>query len=151
MENTNPAQAATELAELKDLELAGFVEAAKDPLWLWPVIGLLAGGFFASFEIKSVVVAALAIVGYSLAIAIIVGLVVRRRGVQPRMNDLPAPLQRIWLFYGIGVGVASVAIVGLGLGFSWIYAGIAAFVIITAGGIWYHVAWRNAVDSLAAA
>lgn len=151
MENTNPAQAATELAQLQDLEMAGFVEAAKDPLWLWPLIGLLAGGFLASFEIESVVVTAAAIVAYVLGIAIVVGLVVRRRGVQPRMNDLPAPLKRVWAFYGIGVAVASVTIVGLGFGLSWVYAGIAAFAIVTVGGIWYHVSWRSAVDSLVAA
>lgn len=151
MENTNAAQAASELAQLKDLEMAGFVEAAKDPLWLWPLIGVLAGGFLASFEIESAVVTAVAIVSYILGIAIIVGLVVRRRGVQPRMNDLPAPLKRVWAFYGVGVAVASVTIVGLGFGVSWIYAGIAAFVIVTVGGVWYHVSWRSAVDSLVAA
>lgn len=151
MENTNAAQAASELAQLKDLEMAGFVEAAKDPLWLWPLIGVLAGGFLASFEMESAVVTAVAIVSYILGIAIIVGLVVRRRGVQPRMNDLPAPLKRVWAFYGVGVAVASVTIVGLGFGVSWIYAGIAAFVIVTVGGVWYHVSWRSAVDSLVAA
>ncbi len=150
MENVNATRAAAELSELKDLEMAGFVEAAKDPLWVWPVIGLLAGVFLASFEIKSAAVSIAATASYVLGIGILVGLVVRRRGVQPRMTNMPASLKRLFLFYGLGVCILAATIMGIGFGVSFILAGIAAFGLITAGGIWYHVRWRDAVAALVA-
>jgi len=150
MENTNPTQAATELAALKDLEMAGFVEAAKDPLWVWPVVGLFAGGFLASFEFDSNLVSIVASIGYVLGIFLLVGFVIQRRGVQPRLNNMPTSLNRVFLFYCIGVAVVAAVIMGIGFGVSFIYAGIAAFVLISAGGIWYHLTWRKAVDTLVA-
>lgn len=151
MENSSPADAAAELAELKDLEMAGLVEAAKDPLWVWPIIGVLAGVFLASFEIKSAVVSVAASVGYMAGVGILVALVIRRRGVQPRISSMPAPLKRIFVFYGLGVGVVTATILGLGFGVSFVLAGIVAFVLVSVGGIWYHVRWRGAVESLVAA
>lgn len=149
MENKSHADAAAELAELKDLEMAGFVQAAKDPLWVWPVIGLLAGFFLASFDMKSAVVSIVASIGYALGVGILVGLVIRRRGVQPRNSDMPAPLKRIFVFYGLGVCVVAATVLGIGFGVSFVLAGVVAFALVTAGGIWYHVSWRGAVDALA--
>ena len=151
MENINAAQAATELTELKDLEMAGFVEAAKDPLWVWPIVGALAGAFLASFEIKSVLLSVIASIGYVLGIGLLIGTIVRQRGVQPRMSNMPTSLKRIFAFYAIGVVVLSASIMGVGYGVNWLFAGVAAFVLVTAGGIWYHVTWRNAVDAMVAA
>ncbi len=151
MENRSSADAAAELAALRDLEMAGFVEAAKDPLWVWPIIGLLAGAFLASFEVESVVVSVVASIGYVLGVGILVGLVVRRRGVQPRVSDMPHSLNRLFLFYGLGVCAVAAAIMGIGFGVSFFLAGIVAFPLITIGGIWYHVRWRDAVDTLVAA
>lgn len=151
MENTKAGQAAADLAELKDLEMAGFVAAAKDPLWVWPIIGLLAGFFLASFEINSPAVVAIASISYVLGIAIIVGLVIRRRGVQPRVANMPSPLKRIFAFYSLSVTVVAAAIMGIGFGLNFILAGVAAFVLISIGGLWYHVRWRDAVDTMVAA
>ncbi|MGH1488318.1 MAG: hypothetical protein ACRBK7_02820 [Acidimicrobiales bacterium] len=148
MENRSHADAAAELAELKNLEMAGFVEAAKDPLWVWPVIGLFAGLFLASFEINSTLVSVMASIGYVLGIGVLVALVVRRRGVQPRMNNMPAPLKRIFAIYTLGVFVVVGTILGIGFGVSFVYAGIVAFLLITAGGIWYHQHWRSAVTAM---
>ncbi len=151
MENRSNPDAAAELAELKDLEMAGFVEAAKDPLWVWPIVGLLAGAFLASFEIKSAVISIVASIGYVLGVGILVGSVIRRRGVQPRISKMPGSLKRIFVFYILGVCVVVATVLGIGFGVSFILAGIIVFVLVTLGGIWYHVRWRDAVDSLVAA
>ena len=150
MENKSPADASAELAELKNLEMVGFVEAAKDPLWVWPVIGLLAGVFLASFELESAVVGIVATIGYVLGVGILVGLVVRRRGVQPRVSNMPPALKRIFALYTFGVCVVAATILGIGFGVSFVLAGIVAFALVTAGGIWYHLRWRDAVASMVA-
>lgn len=147
----DPDQAAAELAELQNLEMAGFVEAAKDPLWVWPVIGVVAGLFLASFELESPLVSALASIGYVFTIFGLVFYVIRKRGVQPRMSNMPGSLTRLFVFYGIGVCVVAAVIMGLGFGVSFLVAGIVAVPLISLGGIWYHVRWRQAVDGLVAA
>ncbi len=151
METGSSDRAAAELAELKELEMTGFVEAAKDPLWVWPIIGLLAGFFLASFGIESVLVSVLATIGYVLGLLLLVGTVVRRRGVQPRLSNMPAALKRIFMFYGLGVFVVVAMLLGVAFSVNFIVAGIIAFPLVTIGGIWYHVRWRVAVDSLVAA
>lgn len=151
MENRSHVDAAAELAELKDLEMAGFVEAANDPLWVWPIIGLLAGVFLASFEIESAVVSVAASIGYVLGVGILVGLVIRRRGVQPRVGNMPESLKRIFMYYALGVCAIAATILGIGFGVSFVLAGIVAFALITIGGIWYHVRWRGAVGALVSA
>ncbi|NNF56203.1 MAG: hypothetical protein HKN03_17390 [Acidimicrobiales bacterium] len=149
MENRTQVEAAAELAELKNLEMVGFVEAAKDPLWVWPVIGLLAGVFLASFELESPVVSIVATIAYVVGIAVLVGTVVHRRRVQPRVTNMPASLNRLFLFYMLGVAVVAAIIMGLGFGVSFILAGIVAFPLVSVGGIFYHVRWRAAVSELA--
>ncbi len=150
MENRTQVEAAAELAELKSLEMVGFVEAAKDPLWVWPVIGLLVGVFLASFELESPVVSIVATIGYVLGIAILIGTVVRRRRVQPRLTNMPASLNRLFLFYALGAGIVSAIVLGLGFGVSFILAGIVAFPLVAIGGIFFHVRWRAAVSALVA-
>ncbi len=150
MESGNSDRAAAELAELKELEMTGFVEAAKDPLWVWPIIGLLAGFFLASFGIGSALISVLATFGYVLGVTLLVGTVVRRRGIQPRLSNLPGALKRVFVFYGLGVFVVVVTVLGIAFIVNFIVAGIVAFLLTTIGGIWYHVRWREAVDSLVA-
>ncbi len=136
------------LEQVDDAGQAGLVAAAADPLWVWPIVGVLAGVFLASFALENSLLSAGATLLYLVGIGAVVGFVVRRRGVQPKMGEFPPALRREFAYYSVGVCVVLAGVLGVSFMVNFYAGGVATFVLVTIGGIWYHLRWRAAVKQI---
>ncbi len=151
MENKTVSEVQEMLDQVGDSRNAGLVAAARDPLWLWPVVGVCVAAFIASFEVKSTVVSIAAILLYCVGIGGVVGYAARRRGVQPTLSSWTPALKREFVYYLIGAFVVAGSVVGLGFATNFYIAAVVAFFGVSIGGIWYHKRWRNVVNEIVAA
>ncbi|MGI9609776.1 MAG: hypothetical protein ACR2NL_05730 [Acidimicrobiia bacterium] len=149
MENRTVQEANELLSQIDDSQRAGLVAASKDPVWLWPIVGVLAAAFVASFAIQSTVVSILAILFYIVGIGAVVGYAMRRRGVQPTYSSWPPSLRRVFAFYGVGVAVAVISVMAVGLATNFYWAALLTFFVVSIGGSWFHLRWRFEVEQLA--
>ena len=151
MENKTVSEVQELLDQIGDSKNAGLVAAAKDPLWLWPVVGVCVAAFVASFEIRSTVATVAAVLLYCFGIAAAVGYAARRRGVQPTFTSWTSELKREFVYYLIGSTVVAATVIGLGFATNFYAAAVVAFFAVSIGGIWYHKRWRNVVNEMVAA
>ena len=139
-----------DLEDIEQARLAPYVASADDPMWLWPVIGLMVFVAVASWAVEPQWVPAVVMVAYCVGLGALLGFAAKRRGVQPstRIDRMPAPLRReLYLFWLISVvGVGAVLLVQLAAG--WIVAGIVAGTSFALLGAWYQKRYQRRVAEL---
>lgn len=130
------------------LTLASYEAAARGPLTMWPLIGVLAGLLFASFAIDSAAARGVAVAVYVVGVFIAVFWQITRTGVQPRFDTMPQPLRRN--LYGFWVASALVGVVAMVLSFAtnFVIGGVVVALCVTVGGITYHRRSRILIDQL---
>ncbi|MGI9604784.1 MAG: hypothetical protein ACR2P0_01470 [Acidimicrobiales bacterium] len=141
-----------ELDEIRKAQLAPYEASATDPLWIWPLIGVLAFAQFAAWEIEPIAIPIAMLVLYCLGLGALVGFMTKRRGVQPtmRINEMPAPLRReLFIFWALST-LGSGAVVLVAMTTNFVFAGLVAGVGIATLGAWYHRRYRDRVGELVA-
>lgn len=131
--------------------LRPYQAAVEGTLLVWPVIGVLAGAFIASFHFDSGVLNAIAIVLYVLGVFAVVGWQAKKAGVQPRFRTMPKQLRNNMF----GFWAASTVMIGMVITFAlatnFIVAGLVIGLAFTACGVIYHLRSRSIMAELVAA
>jgi len=131
--------------------LAPYAAAVSGTLLVWPVIGVLAGSFLATFYFDVVALQIAATVLYVIGVFAVVGWQIRKSGVQPSFKMMPSILKRnmiaFWLAGTVVIGIA----ITVALATNFLVAGVVVGVAITLAGVIYHLRSRAIIDSLLAA
>lgn len=132
-------------------QLAPYAAAVSGTLLVWPVIGVLAGIFLATFHFDAVALRIAAPIVYVVGVFAVVGWQVKKSGVQPSFRTMPPALK--WNMYGFWIaGSALIALaVSVALATNFLLAGLTVGVAFTILGLIYHVRSRSIINSLLAA
>ena len=139
-----------ELIDIERARLAPYEAAATDPMWIWPLIGVLVFLYLASWSLETALCGTIATVLYCVGLLAILGHAARRRGVQPplRTGAMPAPLRReLFVFWGLSALVAG-AVVATQVLAGWFVAAAVAGVATALGGSWFQRRYRSRVADL---
>jgi len=133
----HPAQDTLTQAERE--HLATYVAGpSTTPGWFYPVVGLLAGGTVASNDVENRPVAVIGALVAVFAIGALIGTIVGRSRVVPRMGGMPARLRNIvmafWLVAAVVLGVSLTWAFGAERRLAFTIAGIVIAVTIGGGG-----------------
>ena len=153
METTKRDLIEQDLIEIERARLAPYQAFAKDPMWVWPIIGLMVFAFMASWALEPMAVPIVVTMLYAAGLGALIAIMARRRGVHPpmRFDQMPPSLRReLFIFWGLcTVGGVGIALLQLATG--WVVAGAAAGVAIAIVGMLYHARYRARVAEMAGA
>lgn len=133
----HPAQDTLTQAERE--HLATYVAGPSTaPGWFYPVVGLLAGAAVASNDVENWPVAVIGALVAVFATGALIGTIVVRSRVVPRIGGMPAPLRNIvmafWLVAAVVFGVSLTWAFVAERGLAFTIAGILIAVTIGVGG-----------------
>lgn len=127
------------LTQTEREHLATYVSGpSSTPGWFYPVVGLMAGVAIASNDVENRPVAVIGALLAVFAIGALVGTIVVRSRVVPRIGGMPAPLRNIvtifWLVAAVVLGVSLTWAFLAETGPAFTVAGIVIAVTIGVGG-----------------
>lgn len=132
-------------------QLRPYSAAVEGSLLIWPIIGVLAAAFFASFHYDSNALKGAAIALYVVGVFAAVGWQAKKAGVQPRFGTMPKALRNNMFFFWAAVTVVVALSITVALATNFLVAGILVGVAMTVSGLAYHLRSRSIMQELLAA
>lgn len=122
------------------------VESAEDaawrprpvPKWYWWSVGLLMAGTWAAFDIDNKALQIAVMLLYPVCLGAVIGLSVRKQGMQVRLGRAPRPVRRAIigsvLVMIAAIGVVALALFGIDAPHPWLILGAWGLVVMVIGG-----------------